>query len=251
MRIPILAGNWKMHLTNAEARTLALGLIETAREQEGVEIVLCPSFTLLHTVHDVIATSSIHLGAQHLFWEAKGAWTGEVSPAMLLDVGCSHVIIGHSERRQFFGETDASVRRRTLAALEAGLTPIVCVGETLEEREEGATEQVIEHQISGAFERFHAEEASKLVIAYEPVWAIGTGRTATPSMAQEVHRMIRSWMSDTFGEEVGEGVRILYGGSMKPDNARELLAQEDIDGGLVGGASLKAEDFSAIIRAAR
>lgn len=252
MRTPIVAGNWKMNLTSTEARQVASGLVGPANEAgDAVEVLLCPSFTLLHTVREAIEGSRVALGAQNLFWEAKGAYTGEISAAMLLDSGCTHVIVGHSERRQYFGETDASVRRRTLAALEAGLTPIVCVGETLEEREEGSTDMVIERQVSGALERFKPEEAAKLVIAYEPVWAIGTGKTATPQVAQEVHKMIRDWMANAFGNEVANGMRILYGGSMKPDNANELLSQPDIDGGLVGGASLKADDFSAIIEAAR
>ena len=251
MRTPIVAGNWKMNLTAEEASAVASGLCDTAAEAKGVEVLLCPSYTLLHVVRAAIGSAPVALGAQNLFWESKGAYTGEVSASMLLDAGCSHVIIGHSERRQYFGETDASVRRRTLAALEANLVPIVCVGETLEEREEGSTEMVIERQVSGALERFKPEEAAKLVIAYEPVWAIGTGRTATPVMAQEVHHMIREWLAGAFGREVADGIRILYGGSMKPNNAAELLGQPDIDGGLVGGASLKADDFSAIIRAAR
>ena len=251
MRTPIVAGNWKMNLGQAQAKELAEGLREVAGEETGVEVILCPSFTLLHVVREAVQGTTIALGAQNLFWEAKGAYTGEVSASMLLDSGCSHVIIGHSERRQYFGETDASVRRRIVSALEAGLIPIVCVGETLDEREEGSTELVIERQVSGALERFKPEDAAKIVIAYEPVWAIGTGRTATPVMAQEVHRMIRNWMANAFGNDVADGVRILYGGSMKPGNAAELMAQPDIDGGLVGGASLVVDDFSAIIRAAR
>ncbi|MCB2198528.1 triose-phosphate isomerase [bacterium] len=251
MRTPIVAGNWKMNLGRSQAQELASGLRETAGKEKGVEVILCPSYTLLHVVHDAVQGSSVALGAQNLFWEEKGAYTGEVSASMLLDSGCSHVIIGHSERRQYFGETDASVRRRLVSALEAGLIPIVCVGETLEEREEGSTELVIERQISGALERFKPEDAAKIIIAYEPVWAIGTGRTATPVMAQEVHRMIRNWMAKTFGDDVAEGVRILYGGSMKPGSAAELMAQPDIDGGLIGGASLKVDDFTAIIQAAR
>lgn len=251
MRTPIVAGNWKMNLGRSQAQELASGLRKSAGAETGVEVILCPSFTLLDVVRSSVEGSSIALGAQNLFWEAKGAYTGEVSASMLLDSGCSHVIIGHSERRQYFGETDASVRRRLVSALEAGLIPIVCVGETLEEREEGSTELVIERQVSGALERFKPEEAAKIIIAYEPVWAIGTGRTATPVMAQEVHRMIRNWMAKTFGDDVAEGVRILYGGSMKPGNAAELMAQPDIDGGLVGGASLEVDDFTAIIQAAR
>lgn len=250
MRTKLVAGNWKMHLNPVAAEELARGIAEVKTDGK-VDVLLCPAYTLIHTVRTALGDSDVAVGAQNLYWEPKGAFTGEVSAEMIVSAGCTYVIIGHSERRQYFGETDASVRRKTAAALEAGLTPIVCVGETLEEREEGRTEAVINRQLSGGLERFKPEEAAKLVIAYEPVWAIGTGRTATPETAQEVHGQIRAWLEQEFGKEVAEGTRILYGGSVKGKNASELFAEEDIDGGLVGGASLDAEDFSKIIEAAR
>ena len=249
MRRMLVAGNWKMNLTTESAAALARAVVQAAGE-DGPEVLLCPSYTLIHAVREAVRGSRVTVGAQNLFWEPKGAFTGEVSAEMVLDAGCSHVIVGHSERRQYFGETDASVQRRTATALKAGLTPIVCVGETLEEREEGSTETVIERQVSGALHGFTGEEVAKVVIAYEPVWAIGTGRTATPESAEEVHRLIRNWLAVNYGEEVAEGVRILYGGSVKPENAAVLFAEEDIDGGLVGGASLDAESFAKIIAAA-
>ncbi len=250
MRKKLIAGNWKMHLSADEAVELAKSIVSAAGDN-GPDVLLCPSFTLLSYVKHVVTGSRVAVGAQNVYWEPKGAFTGEISASMLVDAGCSHVIIGHSERRQYFGETDASVNRRTRAALDAGLVPIVCVGETLEEREEGHTEEVIEQQISGAFERFTAEDMQKIVVAYEPVWAIGTGKTATPDTAQQVHALIRSWITERYSDKVAQEIRILYGGSMKPSNAVELLSQEDIDGGLVGGASLKADQFSEIIKAAR
>ncbi len=250
MRQKLVAGNWKMHLSTDEARDLARSIVESI-DNTTPEVLLCPSFTLISAIKDEVEDSPVFLGAQNLFWEPKGAFTGEISAEMILDAGCTHVIIGHSERRQYFGETDASVQRKTATALQAGLIPIVCVGETLEEREEGQTSVVINRQVSGALERFKPEDIRKLVIAYEPVWAIGTGRTATPETAQEVHQLIRAWLIDHSGKEIAETVRILYGGSVKPDNAETLFSQVDIDGGLVGGASLKAEAFSAIIKAAR
>ncbi len=250
MRTKLIAGNWKMNLLSDEAVALATAVVEAAGES-GPDVLLCPSFTLIGPVREAVEGSRVAVGAQNVYWEQKGAYTGEVSAPMIVDAGCSHVIVGHSERRQFFGETDISVNRRTRTALDAGLTPIVCVGETLEEREEGHTEEVIEQQIGGAFERFTVEDMEKVVIAYEPVWAIGTGKTATPETAQEVHALIRSWLTERFGETLAQQVRILYGGSMKPANAVDLLAQGDIDGGLVGGASLKTDQFKEIIDAAR
>jgi len=251
MRTPLIAGNWKMHLSVNQAKELTNEIVNAAEAVDGVDVLLCPSFTLLATVTEATSESKVVVGAQNLYWEEKGAYTGEISANMLVDAKCRYVIVGHSERRQYFGETDASVRRRTLAALESGLTPIVCVGETLEEREEGSTSLVIERQISGALERFKNEDVAKLVIAYEPVWAIGTGRTATPEVAQDVHKMIRKWIAEHFSQEVADSLRILYGGSMKPDNAAILVSQPDIDGGLVGGASLDAQSFSEIIKASR
>ncbi len=239
-----------MNLLRAEARSLTEAVSETASSVKNVEVLLCPPFVLLDTVCDAIGDGPVKLGAQNVYNEPSGAYTGEISAKMLVDAGCGFVIIGHSERRQFFGETDASVRHKVKAALDVGLTPVVCVGETLDEREDGSTALVIERQVNGALERFKPEEVQKMVIAYEPVWAIGTGKTATPDTAQEVHAFIRNWLKKTFGKQVAAEMRILYGGSMKPSNAEELLSQPDIDGGLIGGASLKADDFSAIIKAA-
>ncbi len=250
MRTPFVAGNWKMHLTTQPARELAAGIVEAAAAVSGVDVAVCPPFPLLAPVHEMIAGSKVALGAQNLFWETKGAFTGEVSAEMLLDAGCRYVIVGHSERRQYFGETDASVNRRAHTALDAGLIPIICVGETLDEREGEMTADVINRQVRGALERFTAKQVAILVVAYEPVWAIGTGRTATPETAQEVHAQIRSLLVELFEKETAQAIRILYGGSVKPDNAAVLFGQPDIDGGLVGGASLKADDFSAIISAA-
>lgn len=251
MRKPLIAGNWKMNLNSAQARELAASVASVADGADSVDVLLCPSFTLLQIVRETIGPSRALLGAQNVYWEPKGAFTGEISASMLVDAGCSHVIIGHSERRQYFGETDASVNRRAKYAMEAGLIPVICVGETLDERKEELTEKVIEHQISGALEGFTPERMNAVVIAYEPVWAIGTGQTATPGQAQEIHALIRTLVASRFGKEIAGQLRILYGGSMKPDNAEELLGQRDIDGGLVGGASLKADDFNAIINAAR
>ncbi|GBE29906.1 bifunctional PGK/TIM [bacterium BMS3Bbin04] len=250
MRTPLIAGNWKMNLLRAEASALTEAIVTTTSQTNGVEVLLCPPFVLLDTVRAAIGDSDVELGAQHLYSEPSGAYTGEISATMLVDAGCKFVVIGHSERRQFFGETDASVRHKIKAALDAGLTPVVCVGETLEEREDGSTPKVIERQVSVALERFKPEEVAKMVIAYEPVWAIGTGKTATPETAQEVHAFIRNLISKSVDKQVAKGIRIIYGGSMKAANADELLAQTDIDGGLIGGASLKAEEFSAIIKAA-
>lgn len=250
MRTKLIAGNWKMFLNLEEAKELAAAIVNAAGENSP-DILLCPSYTLIPHVVSIVKESRVLVGAQNLYWEEKGAYTGEVSADMLLDAGCSHVIIGHSERRQFFGETDATVRRKTDIALQRGLIPVICVGETLEDREEGRTETVIENQVSRALERFKPEEAARVVIAYEPVWAIGTGMTATPESAQEVHAQIRELLKERFSKEIAEDIRILYGGSMKPDNAESLLAEKDIDGGLVGGASLKADLFIQIIEAAR
>ncbi|MBS1261035.1 MAG: Triosephosphate isomerase [Calditrichaeota bacterium] len=250
MRTPLIAGNWKMNLLRDEARSLSEAIAATAKEADGVEVLLCPPFPLLDTVRRTIDAGPVALGAQNVHNEPSGAFTGEVSAAMLADTGCEYVIVGHSERRQYFGETDATVRHKANAALEAGLTPIICVGETLDEREDGSTPKVVERQISGALERLKPEDVRRIVIAYEPVWAIGTGKTATPETAQEVHALIRGWLKREYGGAIADTIRILYGGSMKPANAEELLAERDIDGGLVGGASLKADDFSAIIRAA-
>src|SRR2546427_10486301 len=212
------------------------------------EIAVCPSFVCLPAAVDAAKGSSIVIGGQNLHWEEEGAFTGEISPGMLAAAGCTHVIIGHSERRQYFGETDDTVNLKLKAALEAGLTPIVCVGEVLEEREAGLTEDVLRRQCLRAFHAISAKKAAKLVIAYEPVWAIGTGKTATPQLAAEAHSLIRTEAAKAFGDRLAENMRILYGGSVKPENAKSLMSEEEIDGALVGGASLDAKSFAAIVK---
>jgi triosephosphate isomerase len=211
------------------------------------EILLCTPFPALTAAVDTVRGTGIAVGAQNLYWETQGAFTGEVSAPMIKAAGCSHVLVGHSERRQYFGETNATVLKRTLAALEGGLTPIVCVGETLDERESGSTEAVVATQFTDGLGALTREQFSRIIIAYEPVWAIGTGRTATPEIAEEAHRFIRQKVAEKFGAELAGGVRILYGGSVKPDNVNSLMACENIDGGLVGGASLKPADFAKIV----
>jgi triosephosphate isomerase len=247
-RTPLLAGNWKMYGTRSEAVALASALATTVGRVAGREVLVAPPFTALEAVAAAITGSDIRLGAQNLHWEKKGAFTGEVSGEMLREAGCTHVIIGHSERRQLFGETNETVNKRLHAALAVGLTPIVCVGETLEEREADATVQVVERQVVAGLANVAAADLGKSVVAYEPVWAIGTGKTATPAQAQEVHRTIRDQLAAIADPVTAEQVRILYGGSVKPDNVDSLMAQPDIDGALVGGASLVAEQFSRIVR---
>lgn len=247
MRKPIIAGNWKMFKTTSEARELVRQLKEALADVDSVEIVVSPPFTALATVAGELKGSNISVAGQNMYWEESGAFTGEVSPLMLKDIGCTHVIIGHSERRQFFNETDGTVNKKVKAALKTGLTPIVCVGETLEERELGATMKVVERQIRDGLDGLSPREMEKTVIAYEPVWAIGTGKTATPQQAEEVHQLIRSIIAQR-ADSVAQDLRILYGGSVKPDNVDELMAQPDIDGALVGGASLQADPFVRIVR---
>jgi triosephosphate isomerase len=248
MRTPVVAGNWKLFKTIAEATTFIHELKPLVASAVGVEIVVAPVFTALSRVADAAAGSGIHLAAQDCFWEEEGAFTGEVAPKLLKDAGCSHVIIGHSERRQYFGETDETVNKKVTAAIAAGLTAIVCVGETLAEREAGMTFAVIEAQITVGFAGLSGDSFGSVIIAYEPVWAIGTGKTASDSQAEEVHAFIRSLVARLHGQTVADAVRILYGGSVKPDNVKGLMAQTDIDGALVGGASLKADSFAAIVR---
>jgi triosephosphate isomerase len=247
MRKPLIAGNWKMFKTIAEATAMVTDMKQQVAAATGVEIVIAPVFTALSSVSEIVSGSNIHLAAQDCYWEEEGAFTGEVSPKLLKDAGCSHVIIGHSERRQYFGETDESVNKKVKAALASGLTAIVCVGETLAERDTENTFSVIEKQISGGLEGISYEFFEQVVIAYEPVWAIGTGKTASDAQAQEVHAYIRSLLSKLSGQTVAEAVRVIYGGSVKPENINGLMSQEDIDGALVGGASLKAESFAAIV----
>lgn len=246
MRTPVIAGNWKLFKTIAEAVGMVNDLKPLVAATRGVEIIVAPAFTALSRVADELAGSNIQLAAQDCYWEEEGAFTGEVAPKMLKDAGCSHVIIGHSERRQYFGETDTTVNKKVKAAINAGLTAIVCVGETLAERETDKTFAVIETQVWGGLEGLDQEAFSRVIVAYEPVWAIGTGKTASDAQAQEVHAFIRSIMARCFGQETADGMRILYGGSVKPDNVKGLMTQPDIDGALVGGASLKAASFAAI-----
>ena len=242
----LIAGNWKMHKTLAEARDLAREILQGVGPETRAEVVLAPPYTALSAVAEVLG-SAVKLAAQDTFWEEKGAFTGAIAPGMLVDVGCTYVIVGHSERRQFFGDTDEAVNRKVRAALAAGLRPIMCVGESLAEREAGRTFTVVETQVQAGLAGLPASEWERLVIAYEPVWAIGTGKTATPQQAQEVHRLIRNLLPEVLGTAA---IRILYGGSVTPDNAATLLAEPDLDGALVGGASLKAASFLGIIAAA-
>jgi len=246
MRIPVIAGNWKLFKNIAESVDLVKEIKPLVAGNQGVEIVVAPVFTALSRVSDAIGGSNICLAAQDCYWEEEGAFTGEVAPKLLKDVGCSHVIIGHSERRQYFGETDLTVSKKTKAAVSSGLQAIVCVGELLIERESEQTFSVIEKQIQGGLAGLTVEEFAHVIVAYEPVWAIGTGKTATDDQAQEVHAFIRKLIARLFNQPVADTVRILYGGSVKPDNVKGLMSQPDIDGALVGGASLKAETFAAI-----
>ncbi|VBB07632.1 triosephosphate isomerase active site [Lucifera butyrica] len=248
VRKPIIAGNWKMHKTIAEAVALVEDLSKLTQDVQNTEVVVCPTFTALYAVKEALKGSVIQLGAQDMFWEKQGAFTGEIAPAMLKDAGCRYVIIGHSERRQYFGETDATVNKKLKAALDNGLTPIVCVGEMLAEREAGSTETVVGTQVKNGLAGLTPEQAASLVIAYEPVWAIGTGKTASSDDANAVCAFIRRTLAAMFGQSVADSIRIQYGGSVKPDNVAELMAKSDIDGALVGGASLDAAGFSKIVK---
>ena len=246
MRKPVIAGNWKLFKTIGESVAVVNELKPLVACNQDVEIVVAPVFTSLSSVGAAIGGSNVNLAAQDCYWEEEGAFTGEVAPKLLKDAGCSHVIIGHSERRQYFSETDVTVNKKTKAAITAGLIAIVCVGETLAERESERTFTVIETQVSGGLVGLAEESFAQVIIAYEPVWAIGTGKTASDAQAQEVHDFIRQLIGRLYGQSVAAGMRILYGGSVKPDNVKGLMAQPDIDGALVGGASLKAESFAAI-----
>jgi triosephosphate isomerase len=251
MRRQFIAGNWKMTTNRASAVALAEGVAKAAAAVEGVDIAVCPPSCYLDAVGKALAGSKVGLGAQNVYHEKDGAFTGELSTAMLLDVGCKYVILGHSERRHILGETDAAINKKVHAALAAGLTPIVCVGELLADREAGKTLGVIECQFAGSLAGLSAEQMAKTVIAYEPVWAIGTGKVATPQQAEEVHLSLRKILTDKYSSTVADGVVIQYGGSVKPDNAAELLGQANIDGALVGGASLKVDQFLGIIAGAK
>ena len=247
MRKPFIAGNWKMNKDLKGALELANGLKRKLADVEGVEIGLFPPALFLPDLVDACRDSGFVCGAQNMHWEEKGAFTGEISAPMILSVGATHVIIGHSERRQFFGETNDTVNKKMHAAMKHGVVPIMCVGEMLEEREANKTQQVVSAQVRGGLKNLTPEDMAKVVIAYEPVWAIGTGKTASPAQAQEVHALIRRLLAEIFGDDVAQGVRIQYGGSVKGDNVKTLMAQPDIDGALVGGASLDVDSFAAIV----
>ncbi len=247
MRRPVIAGNWKMFKTQAETRVFFQAFKPAVVNSKHCDIVVAPPYTAIGAAVEAARGSAIHIAAQNLHWESEGAFTGEVSGPMIVDAGCNLVIIGHSERRQYFGETDESVNKKIKAALAVGLTPIVCIGESLAEREANETREVLQRQFTGGFAGLTPEEFSRILMAYEPVWAIGTGRTATPEIAAEVHRHIRQLVSGQFSLDEASQVRILYGGSVKPDNIRGLMFEPDIDGALVGGASLDPKSFAAIV----
>jgi len=248
MRKKLIAANWKMYKTPEQGRDFLREFLPLVAEHTRDEIVVCPPYVDLFAAVEAAKGSNVSIGGQDVYWKEEGAFTGEISPGMLLAAGCSHVIIGHSERRQYFGESDDTVNLKLKAALEAGLTPIVCVGEVLEEREANLTEDVLRRQCLRAFHAVSAKKAAKLVVAYEPVWAIGTGKTATPQLAAEAHTLIRGETAKAFGDEFAGSLRILYGGSVKPENAKALMAEEEIDGALVGGASLDPKSFAAIVK---
>jgi len=248
---PLVVGNWKMHKTLAEARALATAVRDGVRDFNDIDVAMAPPFTALAAVGEVLKGSSVGLAAQTMHEAAKGAFTGEISPAMLKDVACTHVILGHSERRHIFGETDQLIMKKARAALDHALIPILCVGETLQERETSRTFDVVERQTEHALRHVTPEEATRAVLAYEPFWAIGTGKTASPEQAQEVHTFIRKLVARSHGDSVARVIRILYGGSVKADNAGSLIAQPDVDGALVGGACLEADSFLGIVKASR
>jgi len=247
LRRPVIAGNWKMNKTQAETRAFFAAFIPLVAGSNHCDIIVAPPFTALAAAIEAVKTARISIAAQDGYWEPEGAFTGEISMPMLAEAGCRGVIIGHSERRRYFGETDAAVNRKLQAALSAGLQPIVCVGETLEERDAGHTDKVLERQFEDGFAALTRQDFSRILIAYEPVWAIGTGRTATPEIAADAHRSLRNLAAKRFGQEAASGIRILYGGSAKPDNIRALMAREEIDGALVGGASLDPRSFAALV----
>jgi triosephosphate isomerase len=248
MRTPVIAGNWKMNKTVAEAVSMVSELKEAVADVTDVTLVVCPTFLAVKSVADTLAGTAIAVGGQNMYWEASGAFTGEVSAEMLKEAGATYVIIGHSERRQFFGETNETVNRKVRKTLAVGLVPIVCVGEMLEDREAGKTEQVVDDHVTNGLAGLTADEMRSVIIAYEPVWAIGTGKTATPEQAQDVHAFIRRRLAELWDQETADAVVIQYGGSVKPSNVKELMAQPDIDGGLIGGASLEAESFEKLAR---
>ncbi len=246
-RRPLIAGNWKMFKTCSEAVEAAGQLVKLVAMTSDIDVMIAPQFTALAPVSDVVRGSRVSLGAQNLFWETEGAYTGEISPVMLLSVGCKYVIIGHSERRQYFDETDETVNKKIKSAIKNDLVPVLCVGESEKERESKETFSVLDKQVKKGIEGFSSDDLKTLVIAYEPVWAIGTGKTATTDQAQEAHQFLRSVLEKSFGNMLAKSIRILYGGSVKPNNIAELMAMPDIDGALVGGASLDPETFSKIV----
>ena len=248
MRTPFVVGNWKMHGGLTEARELASAVRDGLKRPRGVEVALCPPFTALHAVAEVLAGSPIGWGAQNCHWEDTGAFTGEIAPGMLAELGCRFVILGHSERRQLFRETDEEISRKMAAALRHGLCPVLCVGETAEERRQGLTFNVVEGQLRAGWAELGADEIARSVLAYEPVWAIGTGLNATPAQAAEVHGYLRGLVSELASKDTAQSLRILYGGSVKPENAAALIQEPDIDGALVGGASLQAQGFITIAK---
>ncbi len=247
-RKKLIAANWKMYKTPAQARDFLQTFLPLVRDHKRDEIAICPPFVCIPAAVEAAKGSNVGIGGQNLHWEKEGAFTGEISAGMLVASGCSHVIIGHSERRQYFGETDDTVNAKLKAALEAGLTPIVCVGEVLQEREAGLTDDILRRQCTGAFRGISGEKAAKLTVAYEPVWAIGTGKTASPQLAMEAHLTIRSEAANAFGNEIARSLRILYGGSVKPENAKALMSEEEIDGALVGGGCLDPKSFEKIVK---
>jgi triosephosphate isomerase len=247
-RKKLITANWKMYKNPTQTKEFFREFLPLVSNHDRDEIALCPPFVDLQAALESAKGSQIAIGAQNVYWKDEGAFTGEISPSMLVAIGCTHVIIGHSERRQYFGETDDTVNLKLKAALEHGLTPITCVGEVLEEREAGLTEDVLRRQCLRAFHSISAKKAAKLVVAYEPVWAIGTGKTATPQMASDAHALIRGEAAKAFGQEFADKLRILYGGSVKPENAKALMSEEEIDGALVGGASLDPKAFAAIVK---
>ncbi|MFW6147547.1 MAG: triose-phosphate isomerase [Thermodesulfobacteriota bacterium] len=247
---PLMAGNWKMNLSLKEAEELLTAVKQGGIDTKSVDVLVAPPFTALHLASSILSGTDILIGAQNMHWEQKGAFTGEVSPLMLKEAGCTHVILGHSERRTLFHESSEIINRKLEAAIKVKLSPIICIGEALQEREQGKTFDIIETQLDESL-KTRLENKSfpqDLTLAYEPIWAIGTGRTATPDQAQEVHLFIRKWLEQAFGSDTANTARILYGGSVKPDNSKELMAQHDIDGTLIGGASLKADSFLSIVR---
>jgi triosephosphate isomerase len=251
MRIPFIAGNWKMFKTVHETVVFVKELRSALKDTSGVEIVVAPPFTAIHAAAEAARNTTIGVAAQDLYWEKEGAFTGEVAPGMIKEAGAEYVIIGHSERRRLFGETDAMVNRKVGAAMAADLTPIVCIGETLEEREANATHDVLDRQLKDGLDHLTSGQISELVIAYEPVWAIGTGRTATAAQAGEAHAHIRKRLRQWFGGHAADHCHVIYGGSVKPDNIKELIAEPDVDGALVGGASLDVRSFSEIVMRSR